>query len=427
MPSSGDTLRYSASIIDSLGLLNFKIKGANASWDFSQITATSQGVARYVAGSQTPYSSTFNSPAAYGRKTADRLEFNGTEITNVYEFFSNTSSSFVRNGLGANFIVNVEGIFSDPDEVYTFPLNFGNRDSTTFKLTANISIFGRLFSEGYRINTVDSYGSITTPYGTFDCIRVQSDLFSSDSVSAIGQNVGIRSTIREYKWLAKGEPLPVMQVNGTIINGEFVATTLIYRDSKRNVNNDLSPKAEFTINDTNPEINKDTVRIVSQAIDEGRSGYEYTFTPNSVTFVNNTSQFSPRPELLFNTVGFYTIDFFVSNTNGTADSTYIDHVYATLTSSVNENSILESSLKVYPNPILNASYTISYELQESSNVLYELVDLNGRRVAICNGGFQQKGIHTIDQPISLENQTGLLFLKVHTNEGWSMRKLIINE
>jgi len=426
MPTSGDTLRYSAAIIDSVSNLTFNKSGANQNWDFSQITPISQGVAQYIAGSQTPYSSTFNSPSVFGRKTADRLDFNGTVINNIFEFFSKSSSSFIRNGLGANFLVNIANTFSDPDEVYTFPLNFGNNDSTTFKLTANISIFGTLFSEGYRLNNVDSYGSITTPYGTFNCIRVQSDLVSKDSVSAIGQNIGLRSIIREYKWLAKGEPLPIMQVNGTIINGDFVPTTLIYRDNKRNVGNDLSPKAEFTINNTNPEINKDTVRIVSQSIDEGRSSYEFTFTPNNVTFVNNTSQFSPRPELLFNTVGFYTINFFVSNTNGTADSTYVNHVYATLNSSVNKNSLLESSFTVYPNPISGANYTISFELQESSNVLYEVVDLSGRRIAIRDGGFQQKGTHTIDQPISLENQTGLLFLKVHTNEGWSIRKLIIN-
>ena len=293
MPVKGDTLRYSAAIIDSLGLINFNISGANSTWDFSNINPKAQGLARYQAGNQTPYGSTFNSPAAFGRKTADRLEFQGNVLTNIYEFFSTSSNAFFRDGLGANFLVNIADTFSDPDEFYQFPLEFGDNDISTFKATANISIFGAFFTEGTRQNIVDGYGSITTPFGTFDCIRVQTDLISTDSVSAAGQNFGFRYLIREYKWLANGEPLPVMQINGTMVNGDFVPTTLLYRDIKRNIPADLSPKAEFTISNRRPEIDKDTVQIISQVIDEGRSGYEFQITPNTVKFLNNTSPFSP--------------------------------------------------------------------------------------------------------------------------------------
>lgn len=426
MPIKGDTLRYSAAVIDSLGIVNFNISGANSAWDFSHVTAEKQGVARYVAGSQTPYGSTFNSPSAFGRKTADSLELQGNVVTNVYEFFSNSSSSFLRNGLGANYILNIANTFSDPDEVYQFPLDYGDIDSSTFKLTANISIFGSFHSEGYRKNVVDGFGTIITPNGTYNCLRVRTDLVSRDSVSAAGQNVGFRSIIREYKWLANGERLPVMQVNGTLINGDFVPTTLLYRDSKRNVSNDFGPKAEFTISTTNPVINKDTVQIVSQTIDEGRTACEFQFSPNTVTFVNNSSRFSPRPELTFDAVGFYTIQFFVSNTNGSDDSTYVDHVYATLNSSVNENSLLESSLNVYPNPIHNQAYTVTFELENNSNILFELLDVTGRRLDITDGGSRSKGVHTYENPIEINDYNGVLFLRIHTNEGYSTRKLVID-
>lgn len=426
MPVRGDTLRYSGAILDSIGELNFNISGANATWDFSSITPAMQSMANYLPSSQTPYGATFNSPNSFGRKAADNLDLQGNQVSNVFEFFSTTNADFRRDGLGANFLVNIANTFSDPDEVYLFPLDYQDVDSSTFSLTASISIFGTFYSRGYRKNVVDGYGSIITPYGTFNCIRVRTDLVSRDSVSAIGQNVGINSNIREYKWLANGEHLPIMQVNGTVVNNEFVPTTAIYRDNKRNVPENPELEAIFSINTTNPEINKDTVKIISQVIDEGRTAYEYRFTPNTVTFVNNTSSFSPRPEILFDAVGYYTIDFFVTNSNGTSDSTYTDYVYATLNSSVKETSRLEKTMSVFPNPIkAEDGCTVSFELEDHSNIIYELTNLEGKRIRIADGGQMSPGIYQENLPLNLHGLSGIYFLRIHTNEGYSARKLVI--
>ncbi len=426
MPIKGDTLRYSGAILDSIGEANFNISGANATWDFSSITPSMQGMANYLPGSQTPYGATFNNQNSFGRKAADNLDLQGNQVSDVYEFFSTSNADFRRDGLGANFLVNIANSFSDPDEIYQFPLDYADVDSSTFSLTANISIFGTFYSRGYRKNVVDGYGTITTPYGTFSCIRVRTDLVSNDSVSAIGQNVGINSIIREYKWLANGEHLPVMQVNGTVVNNKFVPSTAIYRDSKRNVPENPELEAVFSINNTNPEINKDTVKIVSQVIDEGRTAYEFQFTPNTVTFVNNTSSFSPRPEILFDAVGYYTIDFFVTNSNGSADSTYTNHVFATLNSSVKETSLLEKSMSVFPNPTTSAEECkLSFELEEQSNIIYELVNMEGKRIRIADGGHKAPGIYTERLPFNLNDLSGIYFLRIHTNEGYSARKIVV--
>jgi hypothetical protein len=56
---------------------------------------------------------------------------------------------------------------------------------------------------------------------------------------------------------------------------------------------------------------------------------------------------------------------------------------------------LEASLAVFPNPITTTS-NISYTLLEKGEVLVELVDIQGRVLAILDRGARTEGIHTIE-------------------------------
>lgn len=425
LPVSGDTLRYSAAILDSASEVTFNISGANVNWDFSHIEPEVQGVVSYLPKGQTPYNSDFSNNSYFGRKATDTLKIEGNVVTKVYEFYQNTTQGFTRVGLAAKYsVLTIANTFSNPDEIYQFPLNYGDVDSSNFYFSKNLFFVGSYISKGYRKNTVDSYGSITTPFGTFNSIRVKTEVFTRDSVNVNGQPSAANTHTIEYKWLAPGSKIPIMQINGTEINGEFVPTTMIYKDSYRPVSKDLSPKAHFTTSSIFPEINEDTVQLISQAIDIERTNYNYSITPSTFYFVNNSNRYSPRPEIVFQNVGYYTIKFTVSNSFGSAETTYVDHIYGSLNSSVRENNLLSDNLQVYPNPIETNEISLSFDLTSNGPVYIEILDVLGKRLHYEDKGFFPSGKSTILQKVPTNGSTGSLIIRVISPDGIATQKVI---
>ena len=81
-----------------------------------------------------------------------------------------------------------------------------------------------------RTNVVDGWDNLTTLFGTFQTLRVKSTLIEHDSVYIDSLSTGfpINRNITEYKWLGKGQGIPLLQVNeeGTLV-------TTYYRDFYR--------------------------------------------------------------------------------------------------------------------------------------------------------------------------------------------------
>ncbi len=228
MPAVTDTFRYS--VASPLGF-DVSQTGANQTWNFATLMPIRQALAEYKRGLQTPYSVLFGFNA-YGLKIADTLGFQGTNVTNVYEFYNNTAAKFETVGVGLTFIFPIPSLNTDRDEIYQFPLNYLDRDSSTFAVS--FSLLGNtLKRKGYRINKVDGWGTITTPFGAFPCVRVESYIDEIDSVSVSGNTFGINIRRKEYKWLAKNVKIPILQVDGAIANDAFTVNSVRYRDSYR--------------------------------------------------------------------------------------------------------------------------------------------------------------------------------------------------
>lgn len=235
MPVVNDTVRISVAT-PLANSLNFNQTGANTNWDFSTLQAGSQEVVKYVSSLTTPYGFYFLN--TYGNKIADSIGgFGAFSFKNVYNFYRRTAQKFTAEGLG----VSVNGIplaadYSDPDEQYTFPLAYNDYDSTTFAVSLNIPTLGTYKSKGYRINTVDGWGNITTPYGTYPCIRVKSTIISNDSLT-ISQplpiSFGFPNNRQEIRWLTNGQKLPLLEVQGTQQGANFTANRVTYRDIAR--------------------------------------------------------------------------------------------------------------------------------------------------------------------------------------------------
>lgn len=244
MPVKGDTLRYSTAAPVGSGI-NLNDTGANKTWNYSNLQYLIQRVDEYKSAIQVnPTYGLTISLSAYGYKVADTFTPSGLSlpitITDAYNFFNKMSgpSRFITEAFAAN----VNGLpipanYQDEDEVYFFPLAYGNpEDSSDYLLDVNIPSLGSLTQDGYRKTKVDGWGTIVTPYFTTpqSCIRVRSEVYSMDSfqVSPLPAIGIVRHTV-DYKWLIPGEHYPALWVTTNIVAGNEAITNVRYRDQYR--------------------------------------------------------------------------------------------------------------------------------------------------------------------------------------------------
>jgi hypothetical protein len=215
MPLIGDTLRFSQT---SAAGLDVQTTGANTTWDFSQLVSTGQGIDEFKSSaSVNPSYSLFFGLNSFGLKVIDSIGFGPLSFRDIYDFYKTSNTQFRAEGRGVSFNgIPVPSFYSDKDEIYQFPLSFGDIDSTTFDVTFSIPGTVTLRQYGSRVNYVDGWGRITTPLGTFDALRVRTIIYRTDSVvlTQLPFPIAIKSVNYEIKWLAKNQKVPVLQING---------------------------------------------------------------------------------------------------------------------------------------------------------------------------------------------------------------------
>ncbi len=248
VPASGDTLRYSRALPIGSGI-NTSVTGANQTWNFSTLTPVAQVLDTYKTAAQvSPVYAFTISATAYGYKVADSVPgFNPStspvQLREIYNFFNKKPATnpnrYVAEG-GAMRVNNVPTAanYSDEDELYFFPLQFGDVDSSTYSLTTTIPLLGTYKQQGYRKTSVDGWGTIVTPYTgatPVQVLRLRSVVIGEDSAQGLGMNIGFPRRQVEYKWMALGEHYPLLFVTANNATGTEVITDVRYRDIKRNI------------------------------------------------------------------------------------------------------------------------------------------------------------------------------------------------
>jgi hypothetical protein len=426
MPSSGDTLRFSVADIDTLTLSTYQQNGANITWDFSHLVPNSQDLNSYESASSTSYGFFFLGANKFGIKLIDTLDLGVAALTNIYDFYKNSSTAFEAEGRGITFSgFPVPSFYNDNDEIYQFPLDYNDYDSSTFDFTTNIPFLATLVTTGYRINNVDAYGTIVTPYGTKQCIRVVTDVISQDSVNITGLGgFSFPNHVREYKWLALGEKYPMLNISGAVVGGAFVENSVTYRDIFRNIQtfNPLAPTADFVADNVMPAVIQDTITFSPEnIIPLPNNTYQWAFSPNTVTFVNGTSNTSENPEVVFNMTGAYDVYFYVNSTFGDDDTTKIAYINA---GAISTNQISEAfELKVFPNPVSNGQINVTFNLTESADIALTLMNIQGQIVKVLKTAELGSGIY--NEEFSLKELSGVYLLNVRIGEEQQTYRLVI--
>lgn len=215
--------------------------GPNYTWDYSLLTASSTTTDTIFDESATGsllsfyyIDNAFNSNRSNQAKHGNSFTLGTVSVDAVWDFYYNTAASFNEPGFGA--IVNGAPLpipYSSRDIIYSFPLTFNSTNSSNFgyalDLTTTLGLYYRV--QKSRTNLVDGWGSVTTPYGTFNCLRLKSTIIEVDSIYIDSLGFGFSTppiTTNEYKWLANGKGIPILQINTTV--GGAVSQ-INYRDS----------------------------------------------------------------------------------------------------------------------------------------------------------------------------------------------------
>lgn len=237
MPHAGDSVRVSYAA--SLGSADQTLTGANYVWDFSFLTPLAQERIEYITPAAFPF--TFLSDMGVTNYSPDSLPFIGQLPTNFTDYYKSSNSSFRQVGITFDFpqltSFSAPLIFTAADYVYRFPLNYGNMDSCNAAYALNVPGIGYIGQDRHRENHVDGWGTLITPLDTYQVVRVRSVLDMTDTVSLDTSNqTGYsipRPTEVQYKWLAPGKKIPVLEIDCQVLFNAEVVTNIRFHDTLR--------------------------------------------------------------------------------------------------------------------------------------------------------------------------------------------------
>ena len=352
MPTSSDTLRYStASAAGST--IDLAQNGANQTWNYSTLTPRSQARAEYKTGAQINIAYAFLFLGAYGRKVADSIGAGPLVARDVYDFYKRTSRAFSKVGRGLSFSgLPLPATYSDIDTIYRFPLNYQNQDSGAFKVTFSLPGIGSLIQAGTRANRVDAWGSITTPFGTFNCIRIRTVIREIDTLKAtqLPFPIPFATNTVTYSWLAVGQHYPILEVTANLSRtGAETITGINYRDIPRQLAVQAPEVNFFALRRTIPV--GDSVFFFN-ASTPASAASSWDVLPNSNFFYGaGTTSVSRNPVIVFTAPGLYSIGLTATNSAGSADTTFDD--YVTVTGPIAVKAIKSSEVKLLNAPSAN--------------------------------------------------------------------------
>ena len=246
---AGDTVRVSIAVPDSS--IDYFTTGPNQNWDFSSLLAESQELRNYrdVSNASFLVQFQFGNSASVEYQASNYIENNDipldqlgsflpVNISAIYGFSKNSSDSITALG----YSLEIDGfevpIQSDTIETrYKFPLNYNDSYSSrgyTY-LDMNPIYNGIWIQYRQRNSVVDGWGTITTPYGTFDALRVKHEINETDSIylDLFGTPQWISLPIpqvTEYEWIANGEYEPILRISTSAAFGNETVTEVSYKD-----------------------------------------------------------------------------------------------------------------------------------------------------------------------------------------------------
>ena len=242
VPSLSYVVSYTSTVDSNLYLSS----GASQTWDFTGLFPVSQDTIIFESPTSSAipftYIAAFNNPLDPEHKATVALSQdvdNGmpmVTLSDVYNFYKLTSDYWIQVGMGAGVnAVPLPVLWNPTDTILRFPVQYGDQDTSFSAYNMDVPNVGYYGEDRIRVNEVNGYGTLITPYGTFDALKVTSSIFAHDSLYSDSMGFGF-ATDRieiEYKWFALGYQMPILKIVER--TGMGAGVTVTYIDSLRNL------------------------------------------------------------------------------------------------------------------------------------------------------------------------------------------------
>lgn len=331
------------------------------------------------------------------------------ELEDLQRHYGKTSDYLLEYFFG--FTVDLGGtptsaviVYHQPDTVWQFPLQYGEAWTSSTSFGIDLAVVGQPItyaSSLSRASAVDSWGTIVTPFATFEnVIRLRADIQRDDVVTFDSLQIPVSFTQVEYLWFDTAYSMPVMMAQGVLTGGDTVVI-----NSAGYIYDAICPEHMWSITSENVEYFVDSTGSVAvdfEITDPNASSYTWNFGDGSSAISNgNISHTYQAPGLYVIQVEGCMSDCLP--VNSCAVQIYTIQVSDTLSSTHNHPGRL-NGIEVYPNPVQSTLYV---NLPASvDDVTYDLFDLAGR--PLQQG--RLAGGHT--QPIAMQDLSlGMYLIK----------------
>ncbi len=248
LPSPGISIPISDAADSSIALSEISPPGTGLTWDFSDLVSVSQSVDSFVSLNDVNPLYLFNFPDASVLKvlpeadTTLGLTFLDLEISDAFQFFSVEDTGYFDLGIGFEtslFSIPLGPRRDPPQLLLGLPLAFGDTDSSfsTLEIFVTQIPFFYYRQEQTLTYEVDAEGSLTTPLGTFETLRVKSDFIREDSIVIGDTTLILASPPRSlYQWWGKDGKVPLLEINTfELFSQEPSISRISYQDTLINV------------------------------------------------------------------------------------------------------------------------------------------------------------------------------------------------
>lgn len=294
---------------------DFVQTGANYNWNYSNLIPSSQETLLYQNPNTAGYkniwclyngyifncNSQFNTNFSLATKLTNGLQLQGFGLTNVIDHLKLSTTSLLNKMIGSSITLNGTSVpfvasYQTPDVLYQFPINFNDNYTNNNSLSIDLTNLGapiQYASQGQRTNSVEGWGSLTTPFGTFaNVLKMKTTVVNNITITTSGTPLQNTITTISYKWFDPAYGIPVLQVDGNEVASQFIPTDITYFDIQRC----LTPTALFASlpfgNDFSTTTNNASVSFVNGSSNYDTLSWDFGDGSASSTIINPTHNYS---------------------------------------------------------------------------------------------------------------------------------------
>ena len=227
LPQGGVSYPLVNTLVMDFGLLD--TDGANAVWDASSLTSLGDAPVTPSPMSDASITATlaFNSPfnSSYQCDFFLPTEFPdlgidlGIPLDGFNSFYQTDASHYAIAGIGLSSSgFDLPVTYSDIDEFFPLPFSYGETFSSSGAFTLDLTgILGYWLNQTREV-TADGWGTLILPSGSYDVLRVKTELVATDSIliEQLGEPFAIDRVQTIYQWWGEDMGFPLLEITTTL-------------------------------------------------------------------------------------------------------------------------------------------------------------------------------------------------------------------